>query len=317
MFLRSVLSYTRICMLLNFFLAALFLVYLWLITLILIRQIKPSQGHGLTQQNKSVFDIHLNEVVLELQDVSKSFEYPVIKGIDLRISRGETLSILGKSGSGKSVTLQLIAGLLRPDQGRILFNGIDITDMDETELLKMRKHVSYVFQGGAVFDFLSVAENIAYPLREMGVTDEKKIQERVDYLLRAVEMEHMGDLQKVDLSTGSKKQVAIARAIANNPDIILYDEPTTGVDPIIGKSLSRLIRKLNRQENLTSIVVTHDLKCTEIVADRVILLKNGVIHFEGDQQEFQASSDPYVQAFIAGKYFEEEEHQFSQIVEKS
>jgi len=181
--------------------------------------------------------------------------------------------------------------------------------MNERELLELRKRVSYVFQGGAVFDFLNVGENIAYPLRERGMKDEKKIKERVDYLLAAVGMGSMGDVQKPELSIGAKKQVAIARAIANDPEVILYDEPTTGVDPIVKKSVNRLIRKLNEQEHLTSIVVTHDLKCIEMVADRIILLKDGGIHFEGDQEAFHSSPDPYIQAFIAGKRFDEERRQ--------
>jgi phospholipid/cholesterol/gamma-HCH transport system ATP-binding protein len=242
---------------------------------------------------------------VELENVGKSFDYPVLKGISFKIRQGETLGVLGKSGSGKSVTLKLIAGLLKPDVGRILFHGKDITGMNERELLELRKRVSYVFQGGAVFDFLNVGENIAYPLRERGMKDEKQIKERVDYLLEAVELGNIGNLQKPELSIGAKKQVAIARAIANDPEVILYDEPTTGIDPIVKKSVNRLIRKLNKQEHLTSIVVTHDLKCIEMVADRIIMLKDGVIHFEGDPEAFHSSPDSYIQAFIAGKRFDE------------
>ncbi|MDA2924787.1 ATP-binding cassette domain-containing protein [Acidobacteria bacterium AH-259-L09] len=298
-------------MLFKFFVVVIFLGYLTLLGLILVRQLFHPRKSEPVHKKYSEFDDFRGEVVLELQDVEKSFDHPVLKGINLKLSRGQTLGVLGKSGSGKSVALKLIAGLLKPDRGHILFKGKDITTMSERELLELRKRVSYVFQGGAVFDFLNVRENIAYPLREMGISDEERIRERVDYLLTAVEMENMGDLHKDELSSGSNKQVAIARAIANNPEMILYDEPTTGVDPIIKKSLSRLIRKVNKQEHLTSIVVTHDLKCTEIVADRIILLKDGGIHFEGNQEEFHASSDPYVQAFIAGKRFEEEEQPLS------
>ncbi len=246
------------------------------------------------------------EVLVELSSVSKAFDYPVLQGISLKIRRGETLGVLGQSGSGKSVLLKLIVGLLEPDDGQIFFEGRDLTQLDESDLLEIRKKISYVFQGGAFFDFLDVTENIAYPLREQGMRDEGAIRNRVEYLLDAVELEGMGDLRYEDLSVGSLKQVAIARAIAINPDAILYDEPTTGVDPIIGKSISRLIRKLNRQEHLTSIVVTHDLKCVEIVADRVILLKDGRLHFQGSQEEFRASQDPFVKAFIEGKPFDEE-----------
>ncbi len=246
------------------------------------------------------------EHVLEVVNLEKSFDHPVLRRISLKIKGGETVGVLGARGSGKSVLLKLIAGFLKPDHGWIFYKGRDLGRMSENELLEVRKRVSYVFQHGAVFDFLSVSENIAYPLREQGLNDETVIRDRVAYLLDAVELEGLGDDMYDELSTGGKKQVAIGRAIANNPEFILYDEPTTGVDPIIGKALSRLIRKLNRQEELTSIVVTHDLKCMEIVADRVILLKDGLIHFEGDLKALHRSKDQYVQAFIAGKRYQEE-----------
>ncbi len=301
-------------MFLKLFLVIVFLSYLILISLILGRRFFPTASNTPLHRKDTALD-DPTELILELENVGKSFDYPVLKGVSLKIRQGETLGVLGKSGSGKSVTLKLLAGLLKPDVGRILFHGKDLTDMNERELLELRKRVSYVFQGGAVFDFLNVGENIAYPLREMGMRDEKKIKERVDYLLEAVEMGNMGELQKPELSIGAKKQVAIARAIANDPEVILYDEPTTGVDPLVKKAVNRLIRKLNKQEHLTSIVVTHDLKCIEIVADRIILLKDGVIHFEGDQEAFHASPDPYIQAFIAGKRFDEERRQDMEVPE--
>jgi phospholipid/cholesterol/gamma-HCH transport system ATP-binding protein len=247
-----------------------------------------------------------SEAIIEIIGVKKSFDQPVLQDITLPVYCGETVGILGKSGTGKSVLLKLIAGFLRPDSGAILFRGEDITSMDEQDLLEFRKRVSYVFQGGAFFDFLNVRENVAYPLRERQTLNDVQISTRVEYLLDAVELEGMGDLRYDELSAGAKKQVAIARSIAINPAVILYDEPTTGVDPIIGKSLSRLIRKLGRQENLTSIVVTHDLKCLEIVSDRIVLLKDGSIKFQGTVDEFLSSLDPFVEAFRSGKRFEED-----------
>lgn len=241
--------------------------------------------------------------LIELRHVDKSFgSQNVLRRLSLKIQRAETLGILGMSGGGKSVLLQLIVGLLWPDKGEIRFQGRSLSEMSESDLLDLRKRVSYVFQSGAVFDFLSVGENIAYPLREQGMADEDQIQRRVEDLLDAVELEGMGDHEHDELSLGSKKQVAIARAIATNPEAILYDEPTAGVDPMIGKSLSRLIRKLNLQNNLTSVVVTHDLQCLATVSDRIILLKDGRIHFEGDLEALYSSSDPFVQAFITGRY---------------
>ncbi len=244
--------------------------------------------------------------LIEVINVYKAFDHPVLEGVTLSVNCGETLGVLGKSGTGKSVLLKLIAGFLKPDAGMILFEGRDITTLPESRLLEFRRKVSYVFQGGAFFDFLDVRGNIAFPMRERGITDEKRIQERVDYLLEAVELDGMGHLRYDSLSEGAKKQVAIARAIAVNPMVILYDEPTTGVDPIIGKSLSRLIRKLGRLESLTSIVVTHDLKCLEIVSDNIVLLKDGVIHFRGTPEDFETSSDPFVVAFRTGRRYDEQ-----------
>ncbi len=263
-------------------------------------------------EKQSDRDDSTGEVLIELVKVKKQFDQPILRDINFKVYRGETLGILGKSGTGKSVLLKLASGLLKPDEGQIFFKEKDITLMNETELLDIRKHLSYVFQSGAFFDFSTVRENIAYPLREQGVTDEEKIRQRVDYLLDAVELHGMGNLESDDLSAGSKKQVAIARAMANNPEAILYDEPTNGVDPITGKSLSRLIQKLDQQENLTSIVVTHDLKCLKIVAERVILLKDGYVYFEGNYQEFYTSPDPFIQAFVAGKRFEERQEEMTE-----
>lgn len=243
--------------------------------------------------------------LIEVINVHKAFDQPVLEGVTLLVERGQTLGVLGKSGTGKSVLLKLIAGFLKPDTGMILFEGRDITTLPESRLLEFRKQVSYVFQGGAFFDFLDVRGNIAYPLHERGIADEKYIRERVDYLLDAVELTGFGDLRYDSLSEGAKKQVAIARAIAVNPTVILYDEPTTGVDPIIGKSLSRLIRKLGKQENLTSIVVTHDLKCLEIVSDQIVLLKDGLIRFQGTPDDFETSVDPFVVAFRTGRRYDE------------
>ena len=241
--------------------------------------------------------------LIELNDVHKSFgSQRVLNRLSLKIQRAETLGILGMSGGGKSVLLQLIVGLLWPDRGEIRFKGRSLEEMSESDLLDVRRRVSYVFQSGAIFDFLSVGENIAYPLRERGMADEEQIDRRVEELLDAVELEGMGDHEYDELSLGSKKQVAIARAIASNPEAILYDEPTAGVDPMIGKTLSRLIRKLNRRNNLTSVVVTHDLQCLATMSDRIILLKDGRIHFEGELEALYSSPDPFVQAFITGRH---------------
>ena len=293
-------------MIFQVFLFVLLVGYLVLVVFIIARRFFPSRGPQQIPEKGTESEPPQGQPTVELLYVHKSFDHPVIRGVSFKVQRGETLGILGQSGSGKSVTLQLIVGLLKPDRGYALLEGKDLACLNERELLELRKRVSYIFQGGAVFDFLNVRENIAYPLREIGTMDEPMIQNRVNYLLQAVGMEDQDDLQSSELSIGAKKLVAMARALANDPEVILYDEPTTGLDPLARKSISHHIRRLNQQEHLTSIVVTHDLKCLEIVADRIILLKNGVIQFEGNQEEFHTSSDPFVQAFISGKRFEED-----------
>jgi phospholipid/cholesterol/gamma-HCH transport system ATP-binding protein len=292
------------------FLALLFSTYIVILLSLIIRRAWQRVRPRVTvteEEDRTGCEDRGSSALLEVINVKKSFDHPVLKGVSVAVPCGQTLGVLGKSGTGKSVLLKLIAGFLKPDSGLILFEGRDITNFSEAQLLEHRKKVSYVFQGGAFFDFLDVRGNIAYPLIERGITDERVIRERVDYLLDAVELEGQGNLRYDNLSVGAKKQVAIARAIAINPEVILYDEPTTGVDPIIGKSLSRLIRKLGRQESLTSIVVTHDLKCLEMVSDRLVLLKDGFIRFQGTVDEFEASEDPFVEAFRSGSRFDEDQ----------
>ena len=243
--------------------------------------------------------------LIEVISVRKAFDHPVLNGVSFKVYPGQTLGILGQSGTGKSVLLKLIAGFLKPDSGEIIYRGIGIRHFEERKLLTLRKEVSYVFQSGAVFDFFDVRENVAFPLRERGELTEKEINARVDYLLDSVELEGMGHLLVNELGVGAKKQVAIARALATAPNLILYDEPTTGTDPLIGKSLSALIRKLSVKENLTSIVVTHDMKCLATVSDHIILLKDGVIHFAGEAQDFRVSEDAFVTAFREGRLYNE------------
>jgi phospholipid/cholesterol/gamma-HCH transport system ATP-binding protein len=292
------------------FLIILFLAYFWLLVSIFLRRLWSAPAGELeTDERLPEPEVKSPVPLIEVINVRKSFDHPVLNGVFLRVARGETVGVLGRSGEGKSVLLKLIAGFLKPDSGLILYQGTDITRFSENQLLEFRKRVSYVFQSGAFFDFLDVRENIAYPLRERRAYSEAEINKRVDYLLDAVELEGMGSLRYDELSVGAKKQVAIARSIAIAPEVILYDEPTTGVDPIIGKSLSRLIRKLGTQESLTSVVVTHDLKCLEIVSDKLVILKSGTIRFQGDVEEFSRSEDPFVVAFRTGKRFDEDEDQ--------
>lgn len=216
--------------------------------------------------------------------------------------RGETVVVLGKSGVGKSVTLKHILGFLQPDSGEVFVAGRDVSKMTEEELVAVRSRVTMVFQSGALFDSLAVGENVAYPLRERAerglVTDEDGIQARVGDLLALVELEGFRDLMPSDLSTGMKRAVAIARALAAEPEAILYDEPTTMVDPLMAQTIGDLILKLKHQTGLTSIVVTHDMKLARKLADRIVFLIDGAVRFFGPASELDESQEKIVQEFI-------------------
>ena len=289
------------------FILSLFATYL-LIFFTAIHLLRRNQAKRVNlpkKENLSFGEITPDRPLLEVISVRKSFDRPILKGVSFQVKPGQTLGILGQSGSGKSVLLKLIAGFLKPDSGEVIYRGVGIRHFNEEKLLTLRKEVSYVFQSGAIFDFFNVRDNVAFPLLERGELSEKEIKNRVDYLLDAVEMEGMGHLMVNELGVGAKKQVAIARALATSPNLILYDEPTTGTDPLIGKSISALIRKLSLQEQLTSVVVTHDMKCLKTVSDRIILLKDGIIHFSGVAEDFRTSEDTFVAAFREGRLFNE------------
>jgi len=236
---------------------------------------------------------------IEFVDVHKSFdERKVLDGVSLGVEKGETFAILGPSGVGKTVMLTHIVGLLKPDQGRIFVDGQDITDMREAKLTAIRKKVQLVFQSGALFDSLSVWENVAFPLADTSLPDEE-IERKVAEILKLVEIEELADLMPPQLSTGMKRAVAIARAVAVEPQAILYDEPTTMVDPLMSQTINNLIRKMQKQLGLTQMVVTHDIaNCAEKVADRVALLHQGKIVFQGTISELYASDHPVVREFV-------------------
>lgn len=222
----------------------------------------------------------------------------VLDDVSFYVNPGETLCILGRSGVGKSVSLQQIMGFLKPDSGRILVAGENIAAMSEDQLQSVRRRVTMVFQNGALFDSLSVGENVAFPLRERKTLAEDQIEQIVNGLLEMVGVNGMADLLPSDLSTGMKRSVAIARALAAQPEAILYDEPTTMVDPLIAHLLGNLIQKLKLQLHLTSIVVTHDMRFAERLADRVLFLHQGKAHFFGTMAEMKASSDEVLRQFL-------------------
>ena len=236
---------------------------------------------------------------IEFVDVEKSFgETKVLNGISFGVEKGETFAILGPSGVGKTVTLTLAVGLLKPDRGRIIVDGDDITEMNERELAHVRRKVQLVFQSGALFDSLTVWENVAFPLSDSGHTD-RDIENKVDEYLKLVEIEDLADLMPSELSTGMKRAVAIARALAAQPKAILYDEPTTMVDPLMSQTITKLIRKMQRQLGLTQMVVTHDIaNCAEKVADHVALLNKGEFAFIGTIEDLYASDHPVVKEFV-------------------
>jgi phospholipid/cholesterol/gamma-HCH transport system ATP-binding protein len=236
---------------------------------------------------------------IAFEDVSKSFgDLHVLKDINFYVLPGETLCILGRSGVGKSVSLQTIMGFLKPDSGRILVAGENITDFTEEQMQAVRRKVTMVFQNGALFDSLTVGENVAFPLREGRGLSEDQIQQIVRGLLEMVGVAEMIDLLPSDLSTGMKRSVAIARALAAEPEAILYDEPTTMVDPLIARLLGNLIQKLKKQLHLTSIVVTHDMRFAERLADRVLFLHQGRAEFFGTVDEMKRTDDPVLRQFL-------------------
>ena len=242
---------------------------------------------------------HHPEPYISFEHVSKAFgSNVVLEDVSFYVLPGEVLCILGRSGVGKSVSLQHIVGFLKPDKGRIRVAGEDITDYDDEQMQAIRRKVTMVFQNGALFDSLSVRENVAFPLRERGELSEGQIQQIVKGLLEMVNVLEMADDLPSELSTGMKRSVAIARALAAQPEAILYDEPTTMVDPLIGRLLGDLILKLKRQLRLTSIVVTHDMRFAQRLADRVLFLHQGKAHFFGTMEEMKRSQDEVLRQFL-------------------
>jgi len=236
---------------------------------------------------------------IEFKDVSKAFgEKPVLDHVSFDVMPAETVCILGRSGVGKSVALHHIMGFLKPDAGQVIVAHEDITDYNEEQLELIRKKVTMVFQNGALFDSLTVGENVAFPLREQEGISEEQIYEIVDGLLEMVGVKEMRDLLPSDLSTGMKRSVAIARALAARPECVLYDEPTTMVDPLMAQLLGDLIKRLKIQLNLTSVVVTHDMRLAKKLANRVVFLHEAKVLFFGTYPEMEKCEEPVVKEFL-------------------
>jgi phospholipid/cholesterol/gamma-HCH transport system ATP-binding protein len=225
----------------------------------------------------------------------------ILRGVDLEVGHGETLAIIGRSGGGKSVLLKHLIGLMRPDAGQIWIEGQNIIGMSERNLSSIRQKVGILFQGAALFDSMTVAENIAFPLREAGERDSRVLRTRVSEMLEVMELSGEEEKMPVNLSGGMKKRVGLARSIIRQPSCILYDEPTSGLDPVVSDSINRLIRRLQSRFGVTSIVVTHDMKNAFDVADRIAYLHEGRIYFHGTPDELRQSTDKLIQDFLLGR----------------
>ncbi len=246
----------------------------------------------------------MNSGIIELRDVHTAFNgQRVHSGINLCINEGEIMSLIGSSGVGKSVLLKELIGILKPDKGEISIMGKNIVPMKEEELIKVRRNIGILFQGAALFDSLTVYENIAYPLREHTKLKEKEIGERVREKLNLVGLEGVEDKIPDELSGGMKKRVGLARAIAIEPKIILYDEPTTGIDPITAEKINELILTLQSKLGITTVVVTHDLHCVKKVTDRLAMLSDGKIITEGTWDDLENSEVKVIRDFIAGSRY--------------
>lgn len=245
--------------------------------------------------------------LIELRNLHKRFGHLVVlNGLSLSIEAGKCVVVLGASGSGKSVMLKHIVGLLRPDQGEVYFDGQRIDNLPERKLMTIRQRFGFLFQMGALFDSLTVEENVAFPLVEHTRKSADEIRQIAEQKLTLVGLSDAGGKMPDELSGGQRKRVALARAIALSPDVILYDEPTTGLDPIRADVINELILKLQRELTVTSIVVTHDMNSAFKVGDRMVLLHDGKLIFDGTPEEIQKSDNPIVRRFIAGEASDQE-----------
>ena len=243
----------------------------------------------------------MDQPFIRYVDLHKAFgDNQVLRGVDLGIPRGETVVVLGGSGSGKTVLLRHAIGLDQPDAGSVWVDDEDITGLSEEQMIEPRKKVGMLFQAGALFDSMNVMDNVAFSLREHTDWSQERIKERVAEVLRLVELEGVDRLMPADLSGGMRKRVALARAIALAPRALLYDEPTTGLDPITANTINQLIRSLQERLGVTSIVVTHDIQSAFTVADRIAFLYDGRILFQGTVEEAKRADEPRLQRFLQG-----------------
>jgi phospholipid/cholesterol/gamma-HCH transport system ATP-binding protein len=241
-----------------------------------------------------------DEVVIHIQGLKKSFgSKEVLKDINLDVHRGENVVVLGKSGQGKSVTIQCIVGMLTPDEGTLTVFGDEVANMNEKELKELRIKIGFLFQSGALYDSMTVRENMEFPLtRVLKIKDQGEIDQRVEDVLQSVGLADAIDKLPSDLSGGMRKRAGLARTLIVNPEIMLYDEPTTGLDPITSREISQLILDMQKKYKTTSIIITHDMECASITSDRVVIMNDGEYIAEGSFDELKKSKDEFVKSFF-------------------
>jgi len=244
---------------------------------------------------------NLSTIAIEVRNLYKSFgPHSILEDATIRIEKGESVVIIGRSGGGKSVLLKHIIGLMKPDSGQVLVGGEDIVGMNERELLRVRRRFGMLFQSAALFDSLTVAENVGFAFRKDRSLPEWEIRQKVEEVLEMVELPGIGNKNPAELSGGMRKRVGLARAIIYQPEIVLYDEPTTGLDPIVSDSIDKLILRVRDRLKVTTVVVTHDMRSARRLGQRIFMLHNCRIHASGTAQEIFESSDPVVRRFIEG-----------------
>jgi phospholipid/cholesterol/gamma-HCH transport system ATP-binding protein len=239
--------------------------------------------------------------MIEVRDLKRRFgTHPILDGVSFRIEKGESVVIIGRSGGGKSVLLKHLIGLLKPDTGQVLIEGEDIVPMNERELLRVRRKFGMLFQSAALFDSMTVAENVAFAFRRDRSLPEKEVRRKVAEVLEMVDLPGTEDINPSELSGGMRKRVGLARAIIYQPQIVLYDEPTTGLDPIVSDSIDRLILRVRDRLDVTTVVVTHDMRSTRRLGQRILMLHNQRIYATGTPDEIFNSQDPVVRRFVEG-----------------
>lgn len=247
------------------------------------------------------------DVIVDIRNVYKSFgPSDILKGVSLQVTEGENLVIFGKSGTGKSVLLKCLIGLLSPDSGEIEVWGKPVSKLSPKELNALRLHMGFLFQSAALYDSMTVRENLEFPLRKNYNFTDGEITAKVERALDMVSLSDAIDKMPSELSGGMRKRIGLARSIITEPKLMMYDEPTTGLDPITTKEISKLIRDLQTELKMTAVVVTHDIICAAIIADRTIVLKEGIIFFEGKMEELMNNKDPFLINFFSPDFIEEE-----------